>query len=65
MKKNNKNLSLLEILGFATEIQLHATHATANLCSCIRQVAHDIQLHATVRMQHVYTVLIYMYISTY
>jgi hypothetical protein len=58
-------LSLLEILGFATEIQLHVTHATADLCSCIRQVAHDIQLHATVRMQHVYTVLIYMFIYTY
>ncbi len=52
-------------LSFATEIQLHKTHATANLCSCIRQVAHDIQLHATVHMQHVYTVLIYMFIYTY
>ncbi len=29
-------------LSFATKIQLHVTHATANLCSCIRQVAHDI-----------------------
>jgi hypothetical protein len=43
-------ISLLEILGFTTEIQLHATHATTNLCSCITQVAHDIQLHAIVRM---------------
>ncbi len=34
--------TLLEILGFATEIQLHATRAIANLCSYIRQVAHDI-----------------------
>jgi hypothetical protein len=49
----------------ATEIQLHATHATANLCSCLRQVAHDMQLHATVHMQHVYTVLVYMFIHTY
>jgi hypothetical protein len=57
--------TLLEILGFATEIQLHATHATANLCSCIGQVAHDIQLHVTIRMQHEYTVLIYMFIYTY
>jgi hypothetical protein len=29
-------------LSFATKIQLHATHATTNLCNCIRQVAHDI-----------------------
>jgi hypothetical protein len=43
-------------LSFATKIQLHATHATTNLCSCLRQVAHDIQLHATLRMQHVYSV---------
>ncbi len=34
--------TLLEILGFATAIQLHATRAIANLCSYIRQVAHDI-----------------------
>jgi hypothetical protein len=47
--------SLLKISGFAT----------ANLCSCLRQVAHDMQLHVTVRMQHVYTVLIYMFIHTY
>ncbi len=44
-------VTLLEIFGFAIivaiKIQLYATHATANLCSCIRQVAHDIQLHAT------------------
>jgi hypothetical protein len=33
--------SLLEIMGFATKIQLHVTHATTNLCSCVRQVAHD------------------------
>jgi len=59
------NGSLLEILGFAIKIQLHATHATTNLCSCIKQVAHDIQLHATLRMQHVYTMLIYMFIHTY
>ncbi len=52
-------------LSFAIEIQLHATHATANLCSCLKQVAHDMQLHATLRMQHVYTVLIYMFIHTY
>jgi hypothetical protein len=26
------------------------THATANLCSYIRQVTHDIQLHVTLRM---------------
>jgi len=62
-------ITLLEILGFAmlhaTKIQLHATHATANLCSCIRQVAWDMQLHATVCMQHVYMVLIYMFIHTY
>jgi hypothetical protein len=61
--------ALLEILGFATffatKIQLHATHVTVNLCSCIRQVAHDIQLHVTLRIQHVYTVLIYMFIHTY
>jgi hypothetical protein len=30
----------------AIEIQLHAKHATANLCNCLRQVAHDMQLHA-------------------
>jgi hypothetical protein len=29
-------------LSFATKIQLHATHVTTNLCSCLRQVAHDI-----------------------
>ncbi len=52
-------------LSFATKIQLHATHATANLCSCIRQVAHDIQLHATLCIQHVYMMLIYMFIHTY
>ncbi len=52
-------------LSFATKIQLHVTHAIANFCSCIRQVADDIQLHATLRMQHVYTVLIYMLIHTY
>jgi hypothetical protein len=28
-------------------------------------VAHDIQLHATLRMQHVHTVSIYMLIHTY
>jgi hypothetical protein len=33
--------------------------------SCIRQVADDIQLYATLRMQHIYTVLIYMLIDTY
>jgi hypothetical protein len=40
--------------------------------SCMRHmqlqicvVAHDIQLHVTLRMQHVYTVLIYMFIHTY
>jgi hypothetical protein len=52
-------------LSHAIEIQLHATHATANLCSCLRQVAHDMQLHATIRMQHVYMVLVYMFIHTY
>jgi hypothetical protein len=31
--------TLLEISGFATTIQLHMTHATAILCSYIRQVA--------------------------
>jgi hypothetical protein len=34
-------------MGFAIKIQLHVTHVTANLCSCLRQVAHDIQLHVT------------------
>ncbi len=52
-------------LSFAIKIQLHATHAIANLCSYVRQLAHDMQLHATLRMQHVYTVLIYMFIHTY
>jgi hypothetical protein len=52
-------------LSFATKIQLHVTHAIANLCSCLRQVAHDIQLHVTLRMQHVYTVLIYIFIHKY
>jgi hypothetical protein len=59
----------LQILGFAivisTKIQLHATRATTNLCSCLKQVAHDIQLHAILRTQHVYTMLIYMFIHTY
>ncbi len=41
------------------------THATANLYSCLKQVAHDMQLHTTIRMQHVYTVVIYMFIHTY
>jgi hypothetical protein len=41
------------------------THATTNLCSYIRQVAHDIQLHVTLRIKHVYTVLIYMFIHIY
>jgi hypothetical protein len=57
--------TLLNFLGFVTKIQLHVTHATTNLCSCLRQVAHDIQLHVTLHMQHVYTVLIYMFIHTY
>ncbi len=52
-------------LSFATEIQLHATYATVNLCSCLRQVAHDMQLHGTIHMQHVYTVVVYMFIHTY
>jgi hypothetical protein len=52
-------------LSFATEIQLHVTHANAKLCSCLRQVAHDMQLHVTLRMQHVYTLLVYMFIHTY
>jgi hypothetical protein len=34
--------TLLKVLGFATKIQLHATHATTNFCSCLKQVAHDI-----------------------
>jgi len=50
VEKHNINTkcmhALLEILGlqlsFATKIQLHATHATTNLCSCLKQVAHDI-----------------------
>ncbi len=46
----NRLISLLEILGFTIKIQLHVTDATANLCSCIRQVTHDIQLHVTLRM---------------
>jgi hypothetical protein len=62
---NLLSYALLEILGFATKIQLHATHAITNLCSCLKQVAHDIQLHATLRMQHVYTMSIYMLIHTY
>jgi hypothetical protein len=41
------------------------THATANLCNCLKQVAHDIQLHGTLHMQHVYMVLIYMFMHTY
>ncbi len=61
----NKIDSLVEILGFATKIQLHATHASANLCSYLKQVTHDIQLHPTLHMQHVYMVLIYMFIHTY
>jgi hypothetical protein len=44
---------------------LHETHATTNLCNYLRQVAHDIQLHATLRMQHIYMMLIYMFIHTY
>jgi methylglyoxal synthase len=52
-------------LSFAIKIQLHATYAIANLCNCLRQVAHDMQLHATIRMQHVYTVVVYMFIHTY
>jgi hypothetical protein len=52
-------------VSYATKIQLHATHAIANFYSCIRQVAWDMQLHATVCMQHVYTVLVYMFIHTY
>jgi len=47
------------------KFKLHATHVTTNLRSCLRQVAHDIQLHVTLRMQHVYTLLIYMFIHTY
>jgi hypothetical protein len=52
-------------LSFATKIQLHVTHVTANLCSCMRQITHDIQLHVTLCMQHVYMVLIYILIHTY
>ncbi len=52
-------------LFFPTKIQLHATHATTNLCTCIKQVEHDIQLHAKLGMQHIYMVLIYMFIHTY
>jgi len=44
---------------------LQLSFATANLCSCLRQVTYDMQLHATLRMQHVYTVLVYMFIHTY
>jgi hypothetical protein len=29
------------------------TRATTNLCSCLKQVAHDIQLHSTLCIQHV------------
>jgi hypothetical protein len=54
---------LLIFLGFATVIatktQLHATHVTPNFCNYLRKVAHDIQLHATLCMQHIY---IYIYI---
>ncbi len=57
--------ALLKILVFATKIQLHVTHATTNLCNCLRQVAHDIKLHVTLGMQNVYTMLIYMFIHTY
>ncbi len=52
-------------LSFATEIQLHATHATTNLCNSLKHVAHDMQLHVTVRMQLVYTMVVYMFIHTY
>jgi hypothetical protein len=52
-------------LSFATKIQLHVTHATTNLCSCLKQVAYDMYLHVTLQMQHVYTVLVYMFIHTY
>jgi hypothetical protein len=64
--ENHKLLETLHLqLSFATKIQLHVTHATTNLCSCLKQVAHDIQLHATLHMQHVYMVLIYMFVHTY
>jgi hypothetical protein len=36
--------TLVEILGFAIKIQLHVT---TNLCSCLKQVTHDIQLYET------------------
>jgi hypothetical protein len=57
-------MALINFLGFATKIQLHVTHATTNLCSCLKQVAHDIQSHATLLMQHLYMVLIYVFIHT-
>jgi hypothetical protein len=65
IKKFNHIPTLVEILGFATKIQLHAAYATTNSCNYLKQVAHDIQLHATLHTQDVYTVLIYMFIYTY
>ncbi len=44
---------------------MHPTHATTNLCNSLRQVTHDIWLHTTLHIQHVYMVLIYMFIHTY
>ncbi len=69
-KKIIINIMITRNFGFcncylATRIQLHGTHAIANFYSCIRQVAHDIQLHVKLHMQHVYMVLIYMFIHTY
>jgi tetrahydromethanopterin S-methyltransferase subunit E len=65
IKKFDHIPTLVEILGSVIKIQLHATHVIANSCSCLKQVACDIQLHVTLRMQHVYTVIIYMFIHTY
>jgi len=75
-KKTYKKLVLnkLKVLGNFASIYTYYTtrnfgfcnrHLQPNLCSCIRQVAHDIQLHVTLHMQHVYTMLTYMLIHTY
>jgi hypothetical protein len=65
----NKGVNTTRNFGFCNyHLQLkllHATHANVELCSCIRQVAHDIQWHVTLRMQHVYMVFICMLIHTY
>jgi hypothetical protein len=58
--------SLIKTRNYRLQLKFSCMrHMQLQMCSCIRQVAHDIQLHVTLHMQHVYTTCIYMFIHTY